>query len=569
MKELFKRLFHQPVIATLTLIVTFFIAVLNLGSPIFVINVLNRYVNYGFDGTLITLTAGMLVVIFLQYGFRIARVRMIGTLSMPPDAEIHANFLENLTRTRAGVIDHMHSTRLREMAKNLNTVQASHDPSNITALLDAPFSLLYLAAVFFLSPMLGVIAFTGFIVMAISGFFSIYQTRKTQDAITNLSMAHQSIVSSVIQGSDTVRVFNGKAFLDTIFLNQVRKLTLLRFRLAGSKEQSQSFTLSANTLMSVILYALGAYLVVKGNITVGALIGANILASRSYMSIVRLVQTGYLLSKAGNIIKELAAFSNLPSESEKGTAIHDYKGKLEFRDLSFMYQGSSGPLFESLNLSIEPGTILIITGKNGTGKTTLARLLTGLISPTRGEILVGGINLTQIALPWWRQQVVYFPQEPVFLNASVRDNLTLINKDMGEEELNLIIRTADLRSFLDRTPNGLDTVLAEGGRYLPLGIRRRIALARALVSEGPVVVFDEPTEGLDTDGIKAVYSILNDMAKSGKTIIVMSHDPNIVKAGGYILNLNKKPVAEISVRRSAISNRKEKNETSEARRQEI
>ncbi|MBU0994466.1 MAG: ATP-binding cassette domain-containing protein [Proteobacteria bacterium] len=568
MKELFNRLFHQPAIAVLTFVATFFIAVLNLGSPIFVINVLNRYVNYGFDGTLVTLTFGMMIVIFLQYGFRIARVRMIGSLSMAPDAEIHAGFLDSLTRTKAGVIDHMHSARIREMAKNLNTVQAAHEPSNLTAIMDAPFSLLYIAAVLFLSPLLAFVALLGIIAMAVSGFLSIYQTKKTQDAIANLSMAHQSIVSSVIQGSDTVRVFNGRAFLENIFSNQIRKLTWLRFRLAGSKEQSQSFTLSANSLMSVILYAVGSFLVVRGEITVGALIGANILASRSYMSIVRLVQTGYLLSMAGNILKELSAFSNLPAENEKGTAIHDYKGKLEFRDISFTYQGSTGPLFESLNLTIEPGTILIITGKNGTGKTTLARLLTGLLSPTRGEILVGGINLTQIALPWWRKQVVYFPQEPVFLNASIRDNLKLINTDISEEELNLVIRAADLRPFLDRTPGGLDTVLAEGGRYLPLGIRRRIALARALVSEGHVVVFDEPTEGLDTDGIKAVYSILNNMSKSGKTIIVMSHDPNIVKAGGYILDLNIKPVAGISMRRSEIANRKGKNEASEIRSQE-
>lgn len=548
MRELFNRLLHQPVTAAQTLAATLFIAILNLGSPIFAINVLNRYVNYGFDGTLITLTSGMLIVIALQYGFRIARIRMIGRLTLSPDTRIHADFLESLTRSRAGFLDHMHTTKLREMAKNIQTVQAAHDPSNLTALLDAPFALFYIVAVFLLSPILSLVAFIGTLAMMLSGFLSIHQTKATNDHLTTLSMAHQSMISSAISGGDTVRAFNGKPFLDGIFSNQIKKLALLRFRLSENREGSQSFTLAANSLMSTILYAIGSLLVVRGHITVGALIGANILAARAYMSTTRLVQTSHLLVRASALLRELAAFSALPSESATGAALQDYNGQIEFRDVAFSHGGSSGPLFESLNLILEPGTLLVATGRNGAGKTTLARLLTGLLTPTRGEILISGVHLAQIALPWWRKQVAYFPQEPVFLNASIRDNITLNARDMDEERLNTIIRTADLRAFLDRTPGGWDTILTEGGRHLPLGVRRRIALARALVSEGSIALFDEPTEGLDTEGAKAVYSVLNTLAKTGKTIIVMSHDPNIVKAGNLLLNLNKKPVPEIQTR---------------------
>ena len=545
MKELFKRLLSRPFIAGETLMATLFIAILNLGSPVFVINVLNRYVNYGFDGTLFTLTTGMLIVIALQYGFRIARIRLIGTLTLTPDSEIHQRFIESLTQTRTHIIDYMQQTRLREMARNLNNAQAAYDPAGLTALLDAPFSFLYLAAVYVLSPTLALIVFAGILVMVMSGMLSIYQTRNTQNAINQLSMTHQHLISSAVQGTDTVRAFNGNRLLAPLFSRQIDTLSHLKFTLSGKKEQSQSVILAANLLMSVCLYAVGAYLVVRGELTVGALIGANILGSRACMNIVRLVQTSYLLMKAETTLKELQNFSTLPREHKTGTALSHYSGHLGFKDVSFSYPGSSGPLFESLNLTLEPGTILAVTGKNGAGKTTLARLIVGLLSPSRGDILADTSHLSQVALPWWRQQLVYVPQEPVFLNVSIRDNITLLNQDIDDKRLNHVLHRADLKPFIDQSPAGVDTVLAEGGRLLPIGIRKRIAIARALVSQGRIIVFDDPTEGLDGDGIKAVYGLLNHLSQQGGTIIVMSHDPNIIRAATIVLNLDKKPVPEI------------------------
>jgi len=320
---------------------------------------------------------------------------------------------------------------------------------------------------------------------------------------------------------------------------------VLEFEDANIKEMSQSLTLALNVLMSVILYAVGAVLVVNGDLTVGGLIGANILGSRAFASATKFVQTTYLIAKAGSAFEDLQKFFRLPLEQQTGTALAVYNGALEFKDLSFVYPGSPNPLFESLHLSLSPGGTLAITGYNGSGKTTLMRLIVGLLDPSRGAVLADSIDLRQIAPAWWRQQIIYVPQEPSLLNGSLRQGLTMVNPDLGNESLNEIIRQADLRTFLDKSPKGLETEIVENGQNLPVGIRKRIALARALATGGQLAVLDEPTEGLDVEGCKAVYAVLNTMARDKKTIVVVSSDPNIVKGAAMVLDLSQKPTPKI------------------------
>ncbi len=548
MKELISRLTAHPFLLVEILLATFFIALLNLASPLFVINVLNRYVSYGFDGTLITLTAGMLIAIALQYGFRVSRTKMLGSVSAGPDTTLAKNLMTVLSRARSGAIERWPNARIQETANGLQTVQTAYDASSLSAILDAPFSLLYIVAAYFLSPLLALIAFAGILFALAAGALSIMNTRRTTEELQRTTMAHRGLITSAVSSIDTVRAFEGKTFLDRIWNNQIQKITSLRLNLANKKEQSQSFTQTINLLMSVGLYAVGAVLVVNGKMTVGALIGANILASRSFQSVVRFVQTGFLLNKAKEARLNIDKIMLLPLESEKGAAIQQYKGGIKLNDLGFAFQGSAAPLYESVNLDLAPGSILAITGKNGTGKTTLARLLLALLIPSRGDILADGISLRQVAQVWWRRQVQYFPQEPTFIDATIRENISMIRPDISTEEINRVIREADLKTFLDRTQDGLETRLVGDGRYFSLGIRRRIALARALTTNGMLAVFDEPTEGLDADGCKAVYSVLNKLSGSGRTIIVFSQDPNIVKVAHILLDLNEKPVPKVIFR---------------------
>lgn len=241
----------------------------------------------------------------------------------------------------------------------------------------------------------------------------------------------------------------------------------------------------------------------------------------------------------------LQEFSKIPQERTDGSALSKYNGHLEFQDIAFIHPGQRVPLFESMTLKLEPGALLVVSGANGAGKTTLARLIAGLLEPTRGKILADGVDLSQVVPEWWRKQIVYLPQEPSFLNATIGDNLKATKPDLDEGGMNELIRAAGLKSFVDQSPEGFQTLLTNNGANLSLGVRRRLALARALASDGMLVVIDDPTEGLDAQGAQVVIDSLNGLTKRGRTILVFTHDPNIISGVSQYLDLDSKPTPKL------------------------
>jgi ATP-binding cassette subfamily C protein LapB len=203
-----------------------------------------------------------------------------------------------------------------------------------------------------------------------------------------------------------------------------------------------------------------------------------------------------------------------------------------------------------MNLKLEPSSILMFSGSNGAGKTSLARMLAGLLEPTRGRILIDGVDMAQIAPEWWRKQIMYLPQEPRFLDGTIADNIALANPSMGLDKIQKAITMAGLKNFIDQTIDGTETQISGGGKNLSLGIRRRIALARALATEGKVMIIDEPTEGLDGEGAEAVLNAINAMAQRGCTVMVFSHDPQLLQSVPHYIDLNSKPVPSL-VRKQA------------------
>ncbi|HWR04849.1 MAG TPA: ABC transporter ATP-binding protein [Humidesulfovibrio sp.] len=545
MKELLRRLSLCPRIAWEILAASFLSNLMSLASSIYVILVLNRYVGYGFDGTLYTLTSGVLIASALGFAFGEVRSRLAGVVSQGPDEELGERTLAALARTRLGDLYRLPHGRHQEMLGALQQVQGSYDASNVSAVLDAPFMLIFLLAIALIHPWLMVLTF---VAVGLTTVLTLTGLRKGEaDGLKyqQESQQHRNLLSSAVSGAETVRAFLGGEFLRRTWRRQVDALAELRQLMDGRRQKSRMRLESVTVLLRVFIYAIGAMLAVAGDMSVGGLIGASILSSKVLQMSTAFLQAFLAGRRGEQALMRLSEFHAMPLEPLSGAALRAFSGRLEFRDVGFAYSGTASPLFESLNFTLMPGTVLCVTGLNGAGKTTFCKVAAGLLEPGRGQVLADGVDLRQMAPDWWRRQVLYMPQEPGFLNTTIRENITLAEPEPDsaacQERLNQAVRAASLKRFLDTSSQGLDMPIIEGGKTLSLGIRRRIALARALMNPGKLVIFDDPTEGLDSEGCLAVYAILNALAKAGLTLVIATADANVLKGASLVLDMNQKP----------------------------
>lgn len=271
----------------------------------------------------------------------------------------------------------------------------------------------------------------------------------------------------------------------------------------------------------------------------GAIIGANLIAARALQPFMRLIAIGPILWQADEYLAAARQLISLPVEPTTGTVLPCYRGQLELRTLDLHNHGYLTPLLQGISLQINPGEMIAITGRNGSGKTQLARMMAGLVEPTGGRILADGVELRQLAPAWWRSQISYVPQDVVFLDGSIGDNLRMACPELDDIRLRDCLVRADVARFVDEWPEGLEFQLREGGRNLAPGLRKRLALARALAVNGALVIMDEPTEGLDREGVKLVFDCLAYLLDQHKTLIIFTHDPVIIEIARHCLNLDQ------------------------------
>ena len=545
MKELYARLFARPRVAAELIFASLLASVLGLSSAVFVMLVLSRYVAHGVDATLATLASGTVAAVLFEYGFRQARFRIAQGVGRGRDEGLAHGAFAALTGAKAQSVEAMPAGARREAVTGTDTAQTAFSAANLCAVLDVPLALVFLGALFLLDIGVALIACV-FVGGVLAASYLLHGALRTMAKDTAIVAARRGgLIAAAIAGTDTLRAFNGQGYLRKLWRSETEIMERLRHAAAGRQNLAQSLIQVAQGLLTVAVISYGAVLVVKGKFDVGALIGANILAARALSPIARFAQLAQEFAKAEQALESLRELSRLPQEKLQGTALSEYRGGLEFRDLGFAYPGQPVPLFESFSLKLDPGSILVVAGGNGSGKTTLARMIVGLVESRRGQILADGVDIQQFVPEWWRKQVIYLPQEPKLLAGTLRDNITMMRPDMDDATLNRLISSAGLRKFIDQSPGGLDSPVVNNGEGLALGIRRRVALARALATGGRLAVFDEPTEGMDAEGAAQVYAVMNDLSRRGTTVIAFSHDANILRGAQVVVNLDVKPTPTV------------------------
>lgn len=230
-------------------------------------------------------------------------------------------------------------------------------------------------------------------------------------------------------------------------------------------------------------------------------------------------------------------------ETEQKSDVFTFVQEVAFDHVGFIYRNGSEAVLQDLNFTLPCGSVTALVGPSGAGKSTIADLLLGLLRPTRGQILVDGKTLNTETLGAWRKAIGYIPQEPLILNATVRENLLRFHPEASEEEMTDALKRSLAWPFIEKLPQGLDTVLGDKGVRLSGGERQRIVLARVLMGKPKLIILDEATSALDYESENFVRETIRSLRKQ-TTVVIIAHRMTTIRGADRAIVLLDGKIAE-------------------------
>jgi ATP-binding cassette, subfamily C, bacterial CydD len=204
--------------------------------------------------------------------------------------------------------------------------------------------------------------------------------------------------------------------------------------------------------------------------------------------------------------------------------------------VGFRYPGAEEDALDEVNLELVPGEVVALVGPSGAGKSTIASLLLRFLEPSRGRIVVGGVDLAECDPATWREHVAWVPQRPTLFRGTVADNIRLGDAVASLEAVHEAARLAGAHAFVSALPDGYDTLVGDGGRPVSPGERRRIALARALLRDAPLVILDEPAADLDPESVELVGDAIEWLA-GRSTVLLIAHRPELAERADRVVRV--------------------------------
>ncbi|MBV8217863.1 MAG: ATP-binding cassette domain-containing protein [Solirubrobacterales bacterium] len=278
---------------------------------------------------------------------------------------------------------------------------------------------------------------------------------------------------------------------------------------------------------------------VNGSLGLEAGLAVIVLAPELYLPFRRLGAEYHASADGLAVAERMFALLDAPAASSRSgpeLAPSPADSVVALDGVSFAYPGRPVAVLDGFDLELSPGETVALIGESGAGKSTVAALLLGLLSPTDGRITVGDAELSGCDLEAWRRQVAWVPQHPSLFRGSVADNIRLGDPDAGDESVSEAARLAGADDFIRALPDGYETLLGDGQRSLSPGERRRIGLARAFLRDAPLVILDEPTADLDPASVSIVAAAVRRL-QAGRTLLVIAHRPELVRDADRIVRL--------------------------------
>lgn len=528
------------------LLASFFLQLFALVTPLFTQVVIDKVlVHKGFT-TLHVMAVGMIVLALFDALLSGLRTYLFAHTTNRIDVGLGAQLFRHVLALPLAYFEARRVGDTVARVRELEQIRQFLTSNSVTVLLDVLFTAVFLAVMWGYSSTLTLVVLASLPLYAILSVAITPMIRTRLNEKFTRGAENQSFLVETISGIQTVKALAVEPPLQRRWDEQLAGYVSASFKatsiitIAG---QIAGFLQKATTI--AILWT-GAYLVIGGELSIGQLIAFNMLAGQVTGPLLRLVNLWHEFQQVGISIQRLGDVLNTrpePAYNPSRTTLPQVAGQIMLEGVTFRYRPDSRDVLRQVSLLIQPGQVIGIVGRSGSGKSTITKLIQRLYVPERGRVLVDGVDLAQVDPAWLRRQVGVVLQENFLFNCSIRDNIALTDPGLSMDRVIQAAKLAGAHEFILELPDAYDTVVGEHGCSLSGGQRQRIAIARALIANPRILIFDEATSALDYESEAIIQQNMAQICK-GRTVIIIAHRLSTVRPAHRIYVIDQGQLVE-------------------------
>ena len=526
-----------------------FVNLLMLTGPLYMLQVYDRVLTTRSVETLTALSALVVVLYLLMAVLDYARGRVMARIGARFQTHLDARLFDAVLRRSNDPRARIANTAA---LRDLDSLQALFLSPVLLAIMDMPWTPLFIAAIFMFHPMLGWLAVAGGIVIVVLTFI-------------NQSVSAHRLRLAQIATNEAHNFADKTQNASEIVLGQGMRTNMLRrYKRLRNEAQKQkigandwtgafsSFTKSFRLFLQSAILGLGAFFVIKGQLTAGSMIACSILLGRALAPVEQAMNNWPVLQRARAGRKSLIALlANMPL-IEPQSELPEPEAYVTAVGLAAIPPGGKTPIVRNVTFQIKPGQVLGVIGRSGAGKSSLARVLTGVWPIASGEVRLGGATLDQFNAEQLGKYIGYLPQSVDLFAGTIAENIRRMAIDADSRGVIKAAKQSNAHRMIMNLPNGYDTVLDGNQNLLSGGQRQRIGLARALYGDPVLLVLDEPNSMLDADGSDALNQAVRGFKRQGKSAIIMTHRPQAISECDLLMILDNGAVSTFGPREEVL-----------------
>lgn len=528
------------------LIATLFLQFLGLMTPFMTQVVIDKALTYSSVATLDVLMIGLISVAAFEALMSAAKNYIFTHTASQIDVILGARLFRHLFSLPLRYFETRRTGDTVARVMELEKIRHFLTGAPLTSVIDFCFVLVYVLVMFAYSSILSwlVLASLPFFIMLSLIVTPLLRSRLEHKFNTGAE-SHSALVEN-INGAQTIKSFAMEPVLQKKWEDLSANYAVANYKMTILSSNAGVIGQLIQKVADIAVLWIGAHIVMSGKMTIGALIAFRMLSSRVSGPILRLVQNWQELQQVGVSMKRIGDIFNSKSEivsSAQKTRVNYIEGKIEFDKVNFRYSLDDNQVIKNMSFVINPGQVIGVVGRSGSGKSTISKLIQRLYIPESGRVKIDDLDVILADLNWLRRQIGIVMQESFMFNLSIRDNIAIGNPIASFEDIVEVAKTAGAHDFIMDLPEGYDTVIGERGAGLSGGQKQRLAIARALLYNPAILIFDEATSALDYESENIIQNNLKKIT-AGRTVLIIAHRLSTLREVDKIMVIDKGEVVE-------------------------